>query len=66
MKFKTTRMAEQRKVLPLLVRLAEECGIPLVATNDVHYIDKSDAQAQKVLMCGADGQDGGRRERALL
>lgn len=43
-------LAEQRKVLPLLVRLAEECGIPLVATNDVHYIDKSDAQAQKVLM----------------
>ena len=43
-------LAEQRQILPALVRLAEECGIPLVATNDVHYIDKSDAQAQKVLM----------------
>ena len=44
------QMAEQRQILPSLARLAKECGIGLVATNDVHYIEKEDAQAQKVMM----------------
>jgi DNA polymerase-3 subunit alpha len=34
-----------------LVRLSSETGIPLVATNDCHYLTRSDAQAQEVLMC---------------
>ncbi|HXX70780.1 MAG TPA: DNA polymerase III subunit alpha [Candidatus Acidoferrum sp.] len=34
-----------------LVRLSRESGIPLVATNDCHYLTKSDAHAQEVLMC---------------
>jgi DNA polymerase-3 subunit alpha len=34
-----------------LVRLSKESGIPLVATNDCHYLTKSDAHAQEVLMC---------------
>ncbi len=29
---------EQRQILPDLYRLSEETGIPLVATNDAHYI----------------------------
>ena len=43
-------LAEQKRILPLLARLAEDCGIGLVATNDVHYTEKADAAAQKVLM----------------
>ncbi|HKV06090.1 MAG TPA: DNA polymerase III subunit alpha [Candidatus Acidoferrales bacterium] len=34
-----------------LVSLSRETGIPLVATNDTHYLTKSDAHAQEVLMC---------------
>lgn len=42
---------EQRTVLPLLVRLSRETGIPLVATNDAHYLTKEDAQTQHILIC---------------
>ena len=42
---------EQQQILPSLVRLSEECKIPLVATNDCHYLNKSDAELQAVLMC---------------
>jgi DNA polymerase III subunit alpha len=34
-----------------LVRLSKETGIPLVATNDCHYLAQSDSHAQEVLMC---------------
>ena len=34
-----------------LVRLAKETGIPLVATNDCHYLHHGDAHAQEVLLC---------------
>ena len=34
-----------------LVQLSRETGIPLVATNDCHYLQQSDARAQEVLMC---------------
>ncbi len=34
-----------------LKRLSEETGIPLVATNDAHYLKKSDATLQKLLVC---------------
>ena len=42
---------EEKMVLPLLLRLADEIGVALVATNDVHYLYKSDAEMQDVLMC---------------
>lgn len=42
---------EQLKVNDGLMRLSRETGIPLVATNDVHYIDRADAKTQKVLIC---------------
>ncbi len=42
---------EERQVLPLLVQLSQETGIPLVATNDAHYLQREDAEAQEVLMC---------------
>ena len=42
---------EQKRVLPLLVRVARDAKVPLVATNDTHYVRREDAFAQEVLMC---------------
>ena len=42
---------EQKTVLDGLKRISDETNIPLVATNDVHYIEKKDAQIQQVLIC---------------
>ena len=42
---------EQKKVNARLIALAEEYGLDLVATNDVHYINRADAKFQDVLMC---------------
>ena len=42
---------EQEKILPQLVKIANEIDAPIVATNDCHYIKKSDAKAQEILMC---------------
>ncbi len=44
-------MEEQRRILPHLQKLAEELEIPLVATNDCHYLTKEDSKTQAVLMC---------------
>jgi len=42
---------EQKKVMEGILRISKETGIPLVATNDAHYLKKKDAHAQKVLVC---------------
>lgn len=42
---------DQQRINPLLLKLADELKVKLVATNDVHYVDKDDAYAQQVLMC---------------
>lgn len=44
-------LAEQQQVVPGLVALAEETGLPLVATGDVHYLDAEDAYAHEALLC---------------
>ena len=44
-------LREEKQVLPQLVKLSKETGIPLVVTNDCHYLKKEDAHAQEVLMC---------------
>ena len=44
-------MPEQKQVLPRLVRLARSMDIPLVVTNDCHYLEREDAPAQEILMC---------------
>ncbi len=44
-------LEEQAQILPLMKRLHEETGLPFVATNDVHYVRREDAEAQDVLMC---------------
>ncbi|NNM55478.1 MAG: DNA polymerase III subunit alpha [Spirochaetales bacterium] len=47
---------EQRQVNPVLIALGRELGIPLVATNDSHYIDPEDADAQDTLLCIGTGK----------
>jgi len=42
---------EQQALNQQLVRISKETGIPLVATNDVHYINASDAKAHEILLC---------------
>lgn len=42
---------EQKKINPLLISLAEKYGLGLVATNDVHYVEKQDSEMHKVLLC---------------
>ncbi|KEI09733.1 DNA polymerase III subunit alpha [Clostridium sp. K25] len=42
---------KQLRVNEMLVELARELDIPLVATNDVHYIKKEDAKSHEVLLC---------------
>ena len=42
---------EQKKINPYLIKLSKETGIPLVATNDVHYLERDDAEMQDVVMC---------------
>ncbi len=44
-------LAEQKRILPMLVKLAEDIGVGLVATNDIHYCTREDAKYQDVLMC---------------
>ena len=42
---------EQKTVKDGILRLCAETGIPVVATNDVHYIEKEDSKVQQVLIC---------------
>lgn len=44
-------MEEQAEVNKALIKISQETGIPLVATNDVHYINKEDAYFHDVLLC---------------
>ncbi len=42
---------EQKQIIPDMIKLSQETGIGLVATNDIHYLKKEDAKYQDVLMC---------------
>lgn len=41
----------QRQTNPQLIELARKLDLPLVATNDVHYVNREDAGAQELLVC---------------
>ena len=49
-------MTDEARVRAALLRIHRETGIPLAATNDVHYIKKQDAYDQDVLLCIQTGQ----------
>ena len=42
---------EDRKVNPLMIELAQDIGVKIVATNDSHYTNKEDARAHDALLC---------------
>ncbi len=42
---------EQKRIIPEIIKLSQETGVGLVATNDIHYLKKEDAKYQDVLMC---------------
>lgn len=44
-------LQEQLKILPLMKKIADEIGVKTVATNDVHYVEKEDADIQDIMMC---------------
>lgn len=48
---KHTDVKDQEILNEKLIKLSENLGIPLVATNDNHYVHSSDAQAQEILLC---------------
>lgn len=49
-------LANKQKVIKDgVIKISRELGIPIVATNDAHYLNKEDAEAQDVLVCVATG-----------
>ncbi len=44
-------MEDQVRILPQLVKLSEELGVGLVATNDAHYLRREDSSLQHLLLC---------------
>lgn len=56
-------LAEERQILPALLRLAKECDLPVVATNDCHYLRREDAYMQEVLTCIQTGRTVGEDGR---
>lgn len=49
-------LLEQRQVMPKMIALAKDLDIPLVATNDVHYVRPEDYAMQDVLICIGTGK----------
>lgn len=50
------RLDKQEEINPQLAQLGRDCGVPIVATNDCHYVDQKDAAAHEVLMCMGQGR----------
>lgn len=49
-------MADQEKVNAALAQLGADLDVPLVATNDCHYVNRDEAHAHEVLMCMGQGR----------
>ena len=45
----------EKRVLPDLMKLSQDLGIPLLATNDLHYTTAGDAEAHAALLCVQSG-----------
>ena len=49
-------LPEQKRTNPQLIQISRETSIPLIATNDIHYIKKEDSEAHEVLLCVQTGK----------
>lgn len=47
----SNHLPQQEKINPALIELARELSLPLVGTNDCHYLKPEDAEAHEVLLC---------------
>ena len=56
-------LAEEQRIRADLIRLSRETGIPLVATNDIHYLKREDAETHDVLLCLQTGKQLSDQER---
>ena len=57
---------EQKKVNEVIISISKKLNIPLVATNDCHYIKEEDAEAQDILMLINTGADPNNPERITM
>ena len=48
---------EEQKIRPQIIKLSKELNIPLVATNDVHYLKREHYEAHDILLCLQTGKD---------
>ena len=46
-----SKIEDQEVVNQKLLNLSAKLGLPVVATNDIHYVEKEDAEAQEILLC---------------
>jgi DNA polymerase-3 subunit alpha len=49
-------LEEQQKIIPSFMELSKKTGIPLVATNDCHFLRKEDSQIHDILLCIGTGK----------
>ena len=56
-------LEEQNKVNPILREFSKDLSIPMVATNDCHYLNREDAEAHDVLLCIQTGKTVDDRKR---
>ncbi|HEX3210081.1 MAG TPA: DNA polymerase III subunit alpha, partial [Geminicoccaceae bacterium] len=59
-------LATEEASEPALIELALAHDLPLVATNDVHFVDAADYDSHDVLLCIADGAQVGQEQRRRL
>ncbi|MBZ5724431.1 MAG: DNA polymerase III subunit alpha [Acidobacteriia bacterium] len=50
-------LEQDKRLTPEMNRLSQETGLPLVATNDSHYLRKEDARAHEILLCVQTGKN---------
>lgn len=60
------QIPEQERANKMIIELAKKLDIPLIATNDCHYVNKDDAEAQDIIMLINTGADINDKERLSM
>lgn len=47
---------QEGRIAPLIQKISKELGVKVICTNDCHYLEKSDAEFQQILMCISSGK----------